>query len=400
MHTHASIVPLIGGETIAQQYEFDDTRPQYILSFSPFQNNDSHLLNYYNHEVPYFLLDQGQKHPHRVDVVNTVCPCAGLSSLSQTAKSDSVMNEWMYRSAEYVLENVQPRVLWGENAPRLSSKLGEPVVDRLRKIGQKSGYTFSIFRTASRLHGLSQVRERTFYFFWKEKGRVPLLEYTNKLTVPERIEDTIDLAKLACNNDPMSQILTNEKVPSQDPYYRYLLEEIHDGISHRKYATSLTRTANVLRAIEASGHDYMRVSEWMAQNGFLKLAERCKSMHLKLGMGGNIMRKQIEVPCDVIGAFVGHMPTLLTHHRYDRFLNVREVLSIMKMPIDFQLLNPRRNLNHVCQNVPVTTARWPARMVRKYLEGKLDFMNTDFAIQDNHHDRVQTGDSPLETFFA
>jgi len=399
MIKHASIVPLIGGETIAQQLEFDNTRPDYILSFSPFKDNDAHLLNYYNNEVPYFLLDQGQKHSHSVDVVNTVCPCSGLSSLSQSAASNSKMNEWMYRSAEYVLENVRPRVMWGENAPRLASKLGQPVVDRLRKIGHKNGYTFSIFRTASRLHGLSQVRERTFYFFWKEKDRVPLLEYTDKNAKSERIEETIDLAKRCAKNDPMFQILANEKVPSQDPYYRYLLEEILGGMSHRQYTESLTRTINVLRTIESSGHDYMKVSEWMARNGFSKHAERCKTMHLKLGMGGNIMRKQIEVPCGVIGAFVGHMPTHLTHHCEDRFLNVREVLSIMKMPLDFQLLNPLRNLNHVCQNVPVTTARHPARMVRKYLEGKLDFVNSDFVIQDNHHDRIENASS-LETFFS
>jgi site-specific DNA-cytosine methylase len=399
--THASIVPLIGGETIAQQNVFG-TRPEYILSFSPFKNNDSHLLNYYNHEVPYHVIDEGAKVPHRVDVINTVCPCAGLSALSPTASGSSAMNEWMFRSAEYVLGNIKPRVFWGENAPRLASKLGEPVVDRLRKIGKENGYTFSIFKTKSKVHGLSQVRERTFYFFW-QGTKIPLLEYCNHSS-NERIEDTIEMARRAAKNDPMSQILTSKKVPSQDPYYRYLLEEVHGGISHRKFAESLTRTANVLRSIEgAPGHDYMRVAAWMEKNGFSKLAERSKGMHLKLGMGGNIMRKQIEVPCDVIGAFVGHMPTMLTHHRHDRFLNVRECLSIMKMPLDFQLLNPSRNLNHICQNVPVTTAEHPARMVKMFLEDKLplDDYADGFLIQDNVRQCVTSGEAAsLETFMA
>ena len=86
------------------------------------------------------------------------------------------MNEWMYKSAEYVLGEVQPKVFWGENAPRLASKMGEPVVRRLRKIGEEHGYTFSIFKTKSILHGLSQVRDRTFYFFWKG-DQVPLFDY-------------------------------------------------------------------------------------------------------------------------------------------------------------------------------------------------------------------------------
>ena len=401
MIKHASIVPLIGGNTLASQNIFGH-RPDYLLSYSPFKANDYHLVNYYDNEVPYILLDEGGKYPHKVDVVTTCCPCAGLSALSPSASGTSAMNEWMFRSAEYVLGNIKPRVFWGENAPRLASKLGEPVVERLRKIGRENGYTFSIFKTKSLVHGLSQVRERTFYFFW-QGDKIPLLEYCNH-TSNERIEDTIDMAKNAPFNDPMSIILTNEKTPSKDPYYRYLLEEVHGGISHREFAESLTRTANVLRSIEAApGHDYMSVSAWMEKNGFAKLAERSKGMHMKLGMGGNIMRKQIEVPCDVIGAFVGHMPTMLTHHREDRFLTIRECLSIMKMPLDFQLHNAKRNINHICQNVPVTTAEHPARMVKMFLEDKLplDDYADGFLIQDNVRQRVSSGESAsLETFMA
>ena len=399
--THASIVPLIGGNTLASQNVFG-TRPDYLLSFSPFKANDYHLVNYYDNEVPYHVIDEGAKVPHHVDVVNTTCPCAGLSALSPTASGNNPMNEWMFRSAEYVLGNLKPRVFWGENAPRLASKLGEPVVDRLRKIGKENGYTFSIFKTKSLVHGLSQVRERTFYFFW-QGDKIPLLEYCNH-TSNERIEDTIDMAKNAPTNDPMSAILISEKTPSKDPYYRYLLEEIHGGISHREFAESLTRTANVLRAIEAApGHDYMRVSAWMEKNGYAKLGARSKGMHMKLGMGGNIMRKQIEVPSDIIGAFVGHMPMMLTHHREDRFLTARECLSIMKMPLDFQIHNAKRNINHVCQNVPVTTAEHPARMVKMFLEDKLplDKYSNDYLIQDNVRQRVVSPEaSSLETFMA
>lgn len=402
MIKHASIVPLIGGMTIAQQNIFE-SRPDYLLSYSPFESNDQHLVNYYGNQVPYIVLDKGGKHPHKVDVVSTTCPCAGLSALSQSASGTSAMNEWMYRSAEYVLSSMKPRVMYGENAPRLASKLGEPVIARLKKIGQENGYTFSVLKTSSQTHGLSQVRQRTFYFFW-QGDKIPMLQYSNHVSHErhERIEDTIDSAKLARADDPMSAIILNEKTPSENPYYRYLLEEIHGSISHAQFASTLTRTANVLRTIEAApGHDYLRVSNWMAGRGFPKLAKRCTDVHLKLGLGGNIMRKQVEVPCDIIGAFVGHMPTMMTHHRKDRFLNVRECLSIMKMPLDFQLHNAKRNFNHICQNVPVTTAKYPARMAKLFIEDKLPLDNyTDgFLIQDNLRAHASTPKSSLETFF-
>ena len=214
---YASIVPLIGGETLAMENIFGK-RPEYILTFEGFQANEMHLLNHYNNEVPYLNLSEGASYTEKVNVINTVCPCAGLSSLSPSAASNNPMNDWMYKSAEYVLSECKPDVFWGENAPRLASKMGEPVVRRLRKIGEENGYTFSIYKTKSILHGLSQVRDRTFYFFWKG-DKVPLFDYIHKPNI--NIADDIRSAKLD-PNDPMSSILCNEDKPSDNPYYKYV----------------------------------------------------------------------------------------------------------------------------------------------------------------------------------
>jgi len=405
MIKHASIVPLIGGETIAQQNIFG-SKPEYILSYSVFQNNESHLLNYYNNEIPYHLLDdKGSQSKlkllEKVNVVNTVCPCAGLSSLSPSANSNSAMNEWMFRSAEYVLSNIKPEVFWGENAPRLASKMGEPVVKRLRKIGEENGYTMSIFKTKSILHGLSQVRDRTFYFFWKGDS-IPLFEYVDNLETHEKIEDTIlNARKGTKENDPMSKILTNAKIPSKDPFYCYLLEVIHGGISHAEYVKKIEKSGNVLDFIEMAGHTYKDVAKWMRAHGFDREAKKSDRMYHKLKGGGNIMRKHVEIPKNYIGAFVGHMPGMLTHPTEDRFLTVRECLAIMKMPADYELLNPSRSLNHICQNVPVTTAMYAAQMVKDHLEGKLETVKSKFLIQDNKSKSINISTvNSLGSFFS
>ena len=205
---YASIVPLIGGETIAMQNIFNK-KPEYIVSYDGFQANDTHLVEYYQNKVPYHLIGDGRLPDlPSVDVVNTVCPCAGLSSLSPSASSDASANDWMRTSANYVLESLKPQVFWGENAPRLASKMGEPIVRDLRKIGKKFGYTFSIYKTKSLLHGLSQTRDRTFYFFWKG-DKVPMFEYIKR--EHEKIEDTIRSVERKAD-DPMN-ILTNSKTP-------------------------------------------------------------------------------------------------------------------------------------------------------------------------------------------
>ena len=393
---YASIVPLIGGPTIAMENVFGK-RPTYILTYEGFQDNETHLLNYYNHSVPYLNLSDGVHsklaHPLdiKMDVVNTVCPCAGLSSLSPYASSTNEANDWMIKSAQYILGTIKPKVFWGENAPRLASKMGEPVVKKLRKIGEANGYTFSIFKTKSILHGLGQVRDRAFYFFW-EGDKVPLLDY---IWQPyERIEDTIRNTKKRLD-DPMSQMLTNENIPSKNPFYKYILEEIEGGISHKHFQRKIERSVGILDYIEQHTN-YKEVAKWMRERGYDNEAKKCDRMYHKLKAGGNIMRKTVEIPKDYIGAFVGHMPTNLTHPDEDRYLTVREALSIMKLPNDFQLLNAKRTLNHMCQNVPVTTAEHPARMVKKYLEGNLDLIDTNFLIQDNKKKTIDYEKSPLQ----
>ena len=52
----ASIVPLIGGETIAMQ-NVSGKKPEYILSYSAFEANDNQLVEYYDNKVPYYHLD-------------------------------------------------------------------------------------------------------------------------------------------------------------------------------------------------------------------------------------------------------------------------------------------------------------------------------------------------------
>jgi site-specific DNA-cytosine methylase len=396
MVNYASIVPLIGGETIAMENVFG-SRPEYILSYTDFEANDSQLLNYYNYSVPYLRLDVGQLAPHSVDVVNTVCPCAGLSSLSPSSNADSTTNDWMVKSAEYIIESVRPKVFWGENAPRLASKMGEKVVTQLRDIARKNGYTFSIYKTKSILHGLSQVRDRTFYFFWKG-NHVPVFEYYSR--PHEKIEDTI---RNAATNEPdeMFELRANEKTPSKEPFYEYVLEEMHGGISHVDFFNMIDKTTNPLHYIEDKGINYHDVAKWMDSKGYENHARKCRRMGDKLKAGGNIMRKTTEIGKDFIGAFVGHFPIELTHPDQDRYINVREALSIMKMPKDFQLIGGKKNINMICQNVPVTTATDMAENVKRFLGGDCKTVESEFAIQDNKTKKFWSEPAPstLEAFF-
>ena len=138
-----------------------------------------------------------------------------------------------------------------------------------------------------------------------------------------------------------------------------------------------------MSALHIFGHDIFNSIALI--DGFNKEAAKCRRKHDKLASGGNIMWHNIEIPKDHIGAFVGHRPTSLAHPDEDRFLTIRECLSLMKMPNDFILQGGRKNLNHICQNVPVTTAQDMAAEVVKFVEGRSDnrLIETNYLVQDN-----------------
>jgi site-specific DNA-cytosine methylase len=392
---HASIVPLIGGMTLGQMAAFG-SKPEYMLSYTPFMNNDSHIVNHLK-DVPYILLDQGGKAPYSVDVVSAVCPCAGLSSLSGYASSEAEVNNWLFESTKYVLSEIKPRVLFGENAPAFAGKLGKPIVDKLFAIAKENGYTMSIFRTKSLMHGVPQVRERSFYFFWQGED-TPLLNYFDKPRYS--IEDLF----ASVSKTATQQELTNTHTPSQwDPMYCYVLEELEGGISHKEFYDRLTKTDNPMDYLERKGKKYDEVSKWMTSKGLDRAAARCDRIFEKLNKGGNIMRRLSTIPKGHIGAFVGHYPKLLTHPTEDRYITYREAMSIMGLPEDFELLHPNKFLNHICQNVPVSTATDMANEIKAVLEGKRDRVNAKLVYQYNASKSYQIRDEveiqTLDEFF-
>ena len=75
------------------------------------------------------------------------------------------------------------------------------------------------------------------------------------------------------------------------------------------------------------------------------------------------------------------------HPTEDRFFNIRELMHLMGLPHDFQI-DSARNWNHVCQNVPVTTARYWAEQVVKFCRGELEMTEHCFLKQDNCSQRI------------
>lgn len=393
--TYGTIVPLIGGENIGIMNAMEGQLPEWVLSYKPFTANDEHFINYirgkgYTGEYTY-LDEEGNEDyiPEKVDVVNTVCPCAGLSSLNVHNSVDSATNDWMYLTANYVLGKVKPRVFWGENAPRLFTKAGTTVADKLAEIGKEHGYSLNLYYTESRLHGLSQIRPRTFYFF-TDSETAPIFPWHRK--PQEGIEEI--LKQKPIKDDPMD-ITANKRSPYENSWLQYHLAATGTKTIAELQKT-FTKTENLIVNAEGGyNKGLLEVADWMEANGHDKTGARARAMQAKRDQGKGYWAHGITIPRgNQIPSLIGALPTSLLNPYTDNWITIRDCLRIMKMPDDFNLVgeNPASKVNHICQNVPASTAEDMMKNVLLYLEGHVEFAPTSLVRQNNKNQDVKTED--------
>ncbi len=417
--TWASIIPLIGGESIGVMNTLDGKLPEYILSYPPFKHNDAHFIEYIKNkgwdDSKYYMIDpvtntcDNIDSVHYVDIVNSVPPCAGLSSLNKDSGHGCPVNDWMYISTEFALKHIKPKVLFGENAPRLSSATGALVRDNLAQIGKRYGYSVAFYRTASYKHGCPQKRLRTFFFLFKSEC-VPFLEFYNRPLVSfgTQIDGPLH------SNDPMNVPAATSKChlgynrkPSDVLFYRYVLDKIENK-THREFLESLEKSTGILDYILANDGNFNNFIEWC--NGhrnpeyeyeFNYAIKKAQHMNMKMASDLGYWNHHIKmVPYHGIApAYVSSAPYNLVHPLEDRFLTLREGLRLMGLPDDFNVIGGAKNTNHICQNVPVATAQDMAEQAVKFIIGELHISVYDRMIVNNINDTYNldgVGKTPIQ----
>lgn len=392
--TWASIIPLIGGQSIGVMNYLDGKLPEYVLSYPAFAKNDSHFYNYlktqHGWEDEPILIDSTNnqlKNPDDaarvkyVDIVNVVPPCAGLSGMSTISSGGCPANDWMYLSSEFVLKHIKPKVLFGENAPRLATKGGVQVRDNLHKIAKKYGYSIAFYKTSSVKHGLCQNRPRTFFFLFNSEF-APMLKYFDRPMIPfvEQIGKVKENDKMNCFVGKGGKQIT----PTQDVHYKYLLEEIMH-MSHPEFIASLSANTKVIDLIAKIENGFHKFIEWCGKNSLDKEKTKAEfaqeKMNSKMGFWQHgLLATPLNGPAQ---AFVSDAPWATIHPTEDRCLSIREGLRMMGLPDDFELLGAPKNSNHMCQNVPVPTAIDMTENAVDFILGKLQCSGSERIIVDN-----------------
>jgi len=405
--TWASIIPLIGGQSIGVMNYLNGQLPEYVLSYPAFAKNDRHFYNYLKTKRGWtdeqILIDsttnvlQNPDDAPRlkyVDIVNVVPPCAGLSGMSTISGGGCPANDWMYLSSEFILKNVKPKVMFGENAPRLATTGGKQVRDRLCDIAKKYGYSVAFYKTSSVLHGLCQNRPRTFFFLFQSEC-APFLKYFAKPMIPfvDQLGTLAEDDSMNCYVGKAGKPIT----PTQDIHYKYLLEEIMH-MSHPEFIAQLGANTKVIDLIAKLDGGFHKFINWCGKSDLDKEKTRAEfaqaKMDSKMGFWQHgLLATPLNGPAQ---AFVSDAPWATIHPTEDRCLTIREGLRMMGLPDDFELIGAPKNSNHMCQNVPVPTAVDMTDIAVAYVKGELTSSGSDRIIVDNFK-QVTTSESVIES---
>lgn len=376
----ATIIPLIGGSSIGS-FKTTQTPPKLLLSYSAFSKNDESLIKYWS-TVPYINLDKDKADIKRksLDFVSAVCPCGGLSqlngSVSKTKKGgNAIQNEWMYKTANLILSEVEPKCFWGENAPALFTDSGKIVSDNLYEIAKKHSYSFSLYKTNSIYHGLPQKRERTFYFFWNSKY-APIFDFYRKTS----LDLAAYLKEIPLTAKYHNDFFVNEKL-LDSPFYIF---------AKNKYSTDLKKIYNDKKCCD--------LCDLIIRDGLLKEFQSFLQNHYDNKDKNRWIHRMnhVEMKINMNKRYWCSSPSLLNNHtssvigkniymvhpEEERYLSVREYMHLMGMPHDFEFAD-KPNMQILSQNVPSNTAGDMTEQVVKFINNELSFGGSNYIKQNN-----------------
>lgn len=397
-----TLVPRMGGGAIGC-YKACKQKPLWNLSWDGLYSVDVGIVNYWP-DVPYYVIDKDQLPPkedfENIDFVMTVCPCGGMSTLN-TSKGiykgvDAPQNNLMYRSAEFVLEHIKPTVYFGENAQALFTERGKKITAKLWHIAKKYGYSFSLYKTDLLEHRIPQHRVRCFYFFWKS-DTAPVMEWVHDLWKGNIAEFLDQIPAEATHQDVY--LWDTNPTETYRPY-KFLLEKL--GITHQE-AVKMFEKHNVTQIIQRNGW-MEECIDWLEKNyptenfsdtdwaqTFTELYKKYKA---KFDIGKGIFDRSPYFAYKRYKAVVRSNIRRFVHPVHERYLNMREYMTLLGFPYDYEptfvkaKVNSLENFQALTKGVVSNVSEDCCLNVMKFIQGGLTMSDHKFIKQNNLQDEI------------
>jgi len=284
----------------------------------------------------------------------------------------------MYKSTEWALSKARPRVLIGENAPRLFGSFGQMVAIKLRMIADRYGYKLTLVKTSTHFHGLPQKRERSFFVLFRDLDTPPVFErqdaqfdgHWTEFLDSFGPDDTVGEHHNSEHAEEMWSIATRGMNKTK--------EEVRDVLGQHKTSLLLHIVKNMPWARDAY------IAENLESDNKVKacMARKLKYTREKWFRTGNCN------VWDTSPLFIDkpYYPSVMHRtvertYRSDlmRTITPREQMRLMGLPESMDV--PRSYINAIAQNVPTCTAGWIIKEALAALNGERPLL-----------DKVLTGD--------
>jgi site-specific DNA-cytosine methylase len=411
--------PLIGGMPIGFENAFG-TPPAAIITAG--FGNDDHYIKYMNEtrklNIPIINMDSTysqfnteadevlfEKIKGGVDVLMHVAVCAGLSQLNACSSgskkrgcADNDQNQNMYGLTELGFK-MQAKVVTFENAPAAYTNAGKETMERLEEMASAKEYSMQLFRTDTLLHGIPQSRKRTFIMFYRDTNP-GLFNYQKKQYTP--------LAEYLTEvGEGMPHWDEEVAIDSKDQFYDFIIDYTDEPTYYKAMqkigphkntwtALQLTQEVGFDTAIEWFEKKAKELNETSDKDKYLRAARISRHCKNKIEQGLGYWDSTTYLANDglYVNAVISKNIHRSLHPTEERGYNIRELLHLMGHPHDFEMIDAKKNWNHISQNVPVKTATFVGTQIKEYLDHKLPIASTSFVKQDNIKQRLDTPSQP------
>ena len=393
---HAAIVPLAGGFSLGAS-NIIGYPPEIILSYKAFYENDKLYLRYlkqHNIDVPYFQLDNLSDKinifNYKIDFFHGILPCSALSQCSQLkagTRTTYASVKWMYESADMILRLYKPKIYAFENAPGLYTGNGKEVRDKLIEIGKEYGYAITFYKTNTLKHGIPQFRPRTFALFLKG-DKAPILNYYDK-KAPLLSEYLKQIPKTASLQDAyMTEEWDITKWEITKYFKKIYGEDWRNTIFNFKTHTTsydYLKRKSLLEDFLEFQKSLPDASDIVRKNTEHVIKKRDMNKNFRLAY------RVLGLDRDYVYAVIGEMMHRTVHPDENRLINIREYMTLMNLPFDYELENPKEYAK-ITQNVPCVTCQDITTEIIEIIKGNRTLSKNLVLMQDNtkENEKIKT----------
>lgn len=298
-----------------------------------------------------------------VDIIIGLPVCSGLSAANMAEQkkelaSCSCKNNNMKYLTNFTLTRLKPKVYIFENAPALYSNKGFDIRKDLNKIAFENNYSVIYIKTDTKLHDNIQRRERTFVVFYQNNLDFSSINFTHNSPT-----SVINYLKDKINTNAEQNDLYVSPIKLQECWdYKFIINKY--GTNWRSKVGNSSLLQHIL--------DYNLDNEFYKfYNNDEKICHPVRHARNKISQNkGFFDRSHKNIPEDRVPVIFFKTVQDIIHPTEDRFYTVREIMTFMGMPQDYNW--PWDNINKfsekIGQNVPVLTARDICSEVKRLLE--------------------------------